>query len=107
MTLQDALAIHLYLQAVDTIEEREERVSDAAWKIIERQARKAIGSFPANGPVQARSWRDCSSSGRTEFSSPRSRRARLVLTCSGPRATGASCRSGLIGLIGPDGQRIG
>src|SRR5215475_13036877 len=52
MTLQDALAIHLYLQAVDTIEGREERVCDAAWKIIERQARKAIGSFPKNGPVQ-------------------------------------------------------
>ena len=52
MTLQDALAIYLYLQVVDTIEEREERVSDAAWKIIERQARKAIGSFPENGSVQ-------------------------------------------------------
>ena len=53
MTLQNALAIHLYLQAADTIEEGEERVSDAAWKIIERQARKTIGSFSKNESVQA------------------------------------------------------
>ena len=52
MTLEDALAVYLYFLDEDNTEEREERILDAAWEIIERQAKKAIGSFPENGPGQ-------------------------------------------------------
>ena len=43
MTLEDALAVYLYYWESDgTIGEREERILDIAWKIIERQAKRAI-----------------------------------------------------------------
>ena len=53
MTLEDALAVYLYLQVVDTIGKREERICDAAWKIIERQGRRATKSFLGNGSDRA------------------------------------------------------
>lgn len=52
MTLEDALALYLYFLDEDTTEERDERIIDAAWEVIERQAKKAIGSLPENGPGQ-------------------------------------------------------
>jgi hypothetical protein len=53
ITLEDALAVYLYyyLQDGDTIGEREERILDAAWEIIERQAKRAI-AFSEKGPGQ-------------------------------------------------------
>jgi hypothetical protein len=42
MTLDEALAVYLYFQAADTLQKREERVLDTAWKIIDERARKAI-----------------------------------------------------------------
>ena len=42
MTLEEALAVYLYFQVADTLERRNEPVLDAAWKIIDRRARKAI-----------------------------------------------------------------
>ena len=40
MTLDEALAVHLYFQVAETLEKLNERVLDAAWKIIDRRARK-------------------------------------------------------------------
>jgi hypothetical protein len=52
MTLEDALAVYLYyLGDKDKIGEREERILDAAWKIIERHAKRKI-AFPENGSAQ-------------------------------------------------------
>jgi hypothetical protein len=52
MTLEDALAVYLYFwQVGDTIGEREERILDAAWELIERQAKRAI-AFTENDPAQ-------------------------------------------------------
>ena len=43
MTLEEALAVYLYhFQASETLERRDEQILDAAWKIIDQQARKAI-----------------------------------------------------------------
>jgi hypothetical protein len=43
MTLKEALAVYLYyFQASETLERRDEQILDAAWKIIDQQARKAI-----------------------------------------------------------------
>jgi hypothetical protein len=42
MTLEEALAVYLYFQVGDTLEKRNERVLDYAWKIIDQRARKAI-----------------------------------------------------------------
>ena len=54
MTLDEALAVYLYFQTADTLEKRDERVLDAAWKIIDQRARKAIEAHdhPATGAVQ-------------------------------------------------------
>ena len=52
MTLQEALAIYLYLQGANTIGKREEQIIDAAWKIIEREAKKAIESIPGKSSDQ-------------------------------------------------------
>ena len=52
MTLEDALAVYLYFLDEDTTEERDERIINAAWEIIEREARKAIALFPKNGSDQ-------------------------------------------------------
>ena len=42
MKLDDALAIYLFFQTADTLEKRDERVLDTAWKVIDEHARKAI-----------------------------------------------------------------
>ena len=46
MTLEDALAICLYLRDAETIEEHDERVLAAAHEVVGREARKAIAAFP-------------------------------------------------------------
>ena len=43
MTLEEALAVYLYYyHASEKLRRRDEQVLDAAWKIIDRRARKAI-----------------------------------------------------------------
>ncbi|WP_439400040.1 hypothetical protein ACRQ5Q_41215 (plasmid) [Bradyrhizobium sp. PMVTL-01] len=43
MTLQDALAVYLYVWMSDkSLDDKHERVVDAAVKVIEQQARKAL-----------------------------------------------------------------
>lgn len=42
MKLDEALAIYLFFQNADTLEKRDERVLDTAWKVIDQHARIAI-----------------------------------------------------------------
>jgi hypothetical protein len=45
MTFQDALAIYLYLWMTDkSLDDRDERVVEAAVEIIEREGRKALAA---------------------------------------------------------------
>jgi len=45
MTLQDALAIYLYVWMTDeSLDDRHERVVEAAVEIIEREGRKALAA---------------------------------------------------------------
>ncbi len=46
MTLEHALAVYLYMHNAEMIGEREEQLLDTAWKIIDREARKAIETLP-------------------------------------------------------------
>ncbi len=52
MTLQDALAVYLYLYAADTLEQRDERVLEAALEIIEQEARKAMAAHSKSHPAR-------------------------------------------------------
>jgi hypothetical protein len=54
MTLDEALAVYLYFQVADTLEQRDERVVDAAWKIIDQRARKAIEAHETQNLIVAR-----------------------------------------------------
>ena len=53
MTVEDALTVYLYyLNDEDGIGEREERILDAAWEIIQRQAKRAIAFQGKRRPAQ-------------------------------------------------------
>jgi hypothetical protein len=51
MTLEDALAICLFLQNAETIEEHHERALGVAHEIVAREAKKAIAAFPKQPPA--------------------------------------------------------
>ena len=53
MTLQDALAIYLYVWMTDkSLDDRDERVVEAAVEIIEREARKALAAHSQSDQPQ-------------------------------------------------------
>jgi hypothetical protein len=46
MTIQDALVIYLYVWMTDkSLDDRDERVVEAAVEIIEREGRKALAAY--------------------------------------------------------------
>ena len=53
MTLQDALAIYLYVWMTEkSLDERDERVVEAAVEIIEREGRKALAAHSQSNHPQ-------------------------------------------------------
>ena len=53
MTLQDALAIYLYVWMTEkSLDERDERVVEAAVEIIEREGRKALAAHSQSNQPQ-------------------------------------------------------
>jgi len=53
MTLQDALAIYLYVWMTEkSLDERDERVVEAAVEIIEREGRKALTAHSQSNQPQ-------------------------------------------------------
>jgi hypothetical protein len=54
MTLQDALAIYLYVWMMDkSLDDRDEPVVEAAVEIIEREARKALAAHSQSDQPQS------------------------------------------------------
>jgi hypothetical protein len=54
MTLQDALAIYLYVWMTDeSLDDRDERVVEAAVEIIEREGRKALAAHSRSNQPQS------------------------------------------------------
>ena len=54
MTFQDALAIYLYVWMTEkSLDERDERVVEAAVEIIEREARKALAAHSQSNQPQS------------------------------------------------------
>ncbi|SIO54291.1 hypothetical protein SAMN05443247_07753 [Bradyrhizobium erythrophlei] len=53
MTLQDALAIYLYVWTTDkSLDDRDERLVEAAVEIIEREGRKALAAHSRSNQPQ-------------------------------------------------------